>query len=101
MRLKPLQANEGPVSVLKDFYRLHHFVTLVAEVIFVNSVPFLVTLLRKIKLQTVKHVPNCTDVLLSSSLIKVIKMYQMGGICSDPHPDRSGIRQIGRCNRKY
>ena len=59
-------------------YRLHHFVTLVADMIIVNSVPFLVTLSRKIKLQTVEHVPNHTAALLSSSQIKVIKMYQRG-----------------------
>ena len=45
---------------------------------FVNSAPFLVMLLRKIKLQTIKHVTNRTAASLSSNLIKVIKMYQRG-----------------------
>ncbi len=78
MRVNPSRANKETVSVPRDFYRLNHFVTLVANVMFVNLAPFLVTLSRNIKLRTVKHVPNRTAALLSSSLIKVIKMYCRG-----------------------
>ena len=78
-RDKPERVREdGLVKVPRDFYTLHSFVTLTADVMFVNSCPFLVTLSRKIQLRTAEHVPNRTAVTLSSSLIKVIKMYARG-----------------------
>ena len=67
------------INILNDFYRLHHFVLLTADVMFVNGVPFLVTLFRKIGLRTTEHIQTCTAKLLSSSLIKVVKMYTRGG----------------------
>ena len=51
---------EDIVSIPNDFYKLHRFVTLVADVMFVNAVPFLVTKSQKIGLRTAEHVPNRT-----------------------------------------
>ena len=46
---------------------------------FVNLVPFLVILSRKIRSQTSEHIPNQNSVSLGSSLKKVIQMYGRGG----------------------
>ena len=76
VRSRPERAHEDNlVMVPHDFYKLHRFVTLKADVMFVNSVPFLVTLSRKIRLRTAEHIPNCSVALLGSSLMKVIQMY--------------------------
>ena len=60
---------------------MNKFVTLTADVRFVNGVPFLVTLSRKIRLFAVKFLPSCTAAQLSSHLTKVFKLY-VGGIFS-------------------
>ena len=61
------------------FYRLHKFVTLAADVMFVNSIPFLVIFSIKIRLVTVDHVPNRTAVQLAKSLMNIVKLYARGG----------------------
>ena len=40
------------LSIPDNYHRLHRFVTLTADVMFVDGVPFLVTLSRKIRLLT-------------------------------------------------
>ena len=47
-------------SIPRYFYGLHKFVTLTADVMFVNGIPFLVTLSRKIRLFTVEFLPSRT-----------------------------------------
>ena len=63
----------------KDFYELHHFVTLTADVMFVNGIPFLVTRSRDIRMNTVEFLPSCTAKQLSKSLKIIIKVYARGG----------------------
>ena len=48
------------LEIPKDFYRLHHFFTLIADVMFVNGIPFFTTLSRDIRFGTAKHVPSRT-----------------------------------------
>ena len=52
------------MMIPKDFYKLHHFVTLTADIMYVNGVAFLTTLSRKISLRTaVQDIDNTVDVL--------------------------------------
>jgi hypothetical protein len=44
----------------KDFIQLHKYVPLVADVMFVNGLPFLVTSSRGISLVTIEHLPSPT-----------------------------------------
>ena len=67
------------LSIPRDFYKLHHVVTLTVDVMFVNGVPFLTTLYRKIKLRTVEHIQSRTVASLSKALTKVLKLYARGG----------------------
>ena len=53
--------------------------TLTADVMFVNSAPFLVTLSRKIRLLTVEFLPSHTAAKLTDYLVKVSKLYARGG----------------------
>ena len=46
---------------------------------FVSGVPFLVTLLRKIKFRTTQFLPKRTARKLASSLTKVLMLYARGG----------------------
>ncbi len=48
------------VQIPWDFVQLHKYVTLVADVMFVNGLPFLVTSLRGLSLVTIEHLPSRT-----------------------------------------
>ena len=76
---KPERVDPEFTRILKDFYELHHFVTLTADVMFVNGIPFLVTRSRYIRMNTVKFLPSCTAKQLSKSLTKIVKVYARGG----------------------
>ena len=65
-------------NILRDFYWLHKFVTLTADVMFVNGIPFLVTFSQNIRLITAKHVPTRTAGQLAKSLMKIVKLYATG-----------------------
>ena len=67
-RPSPRVHTDKGVSIPNDFYRLHHFVTLVADVFYVNGVTFLMTLSRKIKLYTAEHIPSRKACVLADSL---------------------------------
>ena len=62
----------------RDFYRLHKFVTLVADVVSVNIIPFLMDFSRNIRLITVEHLPTRTAVHLDKSLMNIFKLYTRG-----------------------
>ena len=46
---------------------------------FVNSLPFLITLSREIRFGTSEHVPSCTAKQLDKYLMKFIRLYVKGG----------------------
>ena len=71
VRHKPERVHGETLSIPNDFYQLHRFVTLTADVMFVNGISFLTTLSRKIKLRTVGHVQTRTAALLNNALNKV------------------------------
>ena len=72
---KPKRVRYEYMKITRDFYHLHKFVTLSADVMFVKSIPFLVTFTRKIILITVDHVPTRTAVHLDKSLMNILKIY--------------------------
>ena len=67
------------LKVPKDFYKLNKFVTLVADVMFVNGLAFFTTRSRDIRMLTAEHVPHRTAAELGKSLKKVIQIYANGG----------------------
>jgi hypothetical protein len=67
------------IQILCDYYVLHKFVTLTADLMFVSGIPFLVTLSRGIRLYTAEYMPTRTVDQLGSSLKKVLSLYQRGG----------------------
>ena len=63
------------VAVPKDFMKLHKFVFLVADVMFVNGAPLLINISHGIKFVTVEHIPTHTAEKLSKSTKQVMKIY--------------------------
>ena len=66
------------MKIPRGFYRLHKFVTLVADVMSVNIIPFLMDFSRNIRLITVEHLPTRTAVHLDKSLMNIFKLYTRG-----------------------
>ena len=58
-----------------NYYMLQKFVTLTADVMFVNGIPFLTTLSRKIRLVTAEYLPTWMAKQLGSLLTKVMIVY--------------------------
>ena len=79
VRQKPQRVEVEYVAIPRDIYSLHRFVTLTADIMFVNGVAFLITLSRQIRLVTIEHVPSRTALQLSNSLTKVKQLYGRGG----------------------
>ena len=61
--------------VPKDFILLHKKFVLVGDVMFVNNSAFLVTMSRKIKFLTVKHLKSRSAKQLVHSLKNVMRLY--------------------------
>ena len=79
VRQKPDRVDPEYAQIPRDFYRLHKFVTLSADVMFVNGLPFFITRSRDIKLISAEYIPSRTAKQLSSSLTKIVKVYARGG----------------------
>ena len=78
-RVTPDRVENEIISIPRDYYELHKFVTLCADVMFVNGVAFLSTFSRDIRFFTAEHVPSRTAKQLGSSLKKIIRLYAKGG----------------------
>ena len=79
VRQRPERIEPEYLGIPRDFYCLHHFVTLTADVMFVNGLAFFTTLGRDIRFGTAEHVPSRTAKQLAKSLMKIVKLYALGG----------------------
>jgi hypothetical protein len=76
---KPDQVEAAPGCIPDNFYCLHKFVVLTANVMFVNGIAFLTTLSQKLRLATVKQLPTRTTWQLNSSVTKIVWLYTCTG----------------------
>ena len=67
------------MGIPRGLYERHKYVTLTADVMFVNGIAFWVSLSRGIGMYTCEHVPTRKAAQLSSSLKRVINLYARGG----------------------
>ena len=79
MQVKEQRTKKHRISIPHDFYRLHKFVTITADFMFIRGIPFLVTFSRKIKLGMAELVPNRSAQMLAKSLRKVLMIYARRG----------------------
>ena len=62
------------VEIPRDLVDMHKYVTLVADVMFVNGLPFLVTSSRGISLVTIEYLPSRTAKRLALTLERMINV---------------------------
>jgi hypothetical protein len=67
-RKKPEHVRVDYVEISRDLVDMHKYVTLVADVMFVNGLPFLVTSSRGISLVTTEYLPSRTAKRLALTL---------------------------------
>ena len=79
VRKKPVPVVESYVAVPRDFVLNNKYITLAADVFFVDGIPILLTLSRKIKFITTEYTPVRTAKQLSKSIKKVLRVYQRAG----------------------
>jgi hypothetical protein len=79
VRQRPGKVRPEYRSIPRDLYERIKNVTLTADVMFVNGLPFFVTMSRDIKIVSVEFLPSRTAEQLRSSITKVIYIYRRGG----------------------
>ena len=79
VRKKPERVDPFYVSIPPNLIDLHKYVTLVGDVMFVNGIPFLVTMSRRIRFITVQHVPDRKASALANVMKQVMNLYSRAG----------------------
>jgi hypothetical protein len=79
VRERPSRVRLEFVTIPQELYERVRDVVLAADVMFVNGLPFFVSLSRGIKLLTIEFTPSRTIEQLSSKLKKVIYVYRRAG----------------------
>ena len=67
------------VEIPQGIIEQNKMVTLMADIIFINGIPFLITYGRGVGLITVEWIPNRTKRQLALNIIKVLQLYARGG----------------------
>jgi hypothetical protein len=67
------------VKIPQDFVELHKYATIVADVMVINGLPFLVTSLIGISLETIEFLSSRTAKRLANSMECVIRIYGKAG----------------------
>jgi hypothetical protein len=78
-RTKPERVRVEIVQIPWDFVQLRKYVMLVADVMFVNGLPFLVTFSRGLSLVRIEYLPSTTAKLLVHTLQTVFRIYGTAG----------------------
>jgi hypothetical protein len=67
------------VEIPKEILDLNKAVTIAADVMFMNGLPFVVTISQKIKFATTEYVPSRSHSNLVKSIIKIVPLYKTRG----------------------
>ena len=79
-RQAPEHVRTDYVAVPRDFLKLQKNVTLIVVVIFVNNLPFLITMSRNIRYVTVEHIKTRTAKRLCKAIVRVLRLYSRAGL---------------------
>ena len=79
VRCKPEHVSTAIVKIPQQILSNQQYVTLSADVIFVNQVPFLVSSSRNINLTTIEFIPRCFASKLGLLLQRIVAVYARAG----------------------
>jgi hypothetical protein len=85
LRGKTVRNTQDPVvadyvAIPKEILDLNREVTIAADVLFVNGMPFVTSISRKIKFTTIEYVMSRKEPDLINSLVKVVTLYKARGL---------------------
>jgi hypothetical protein len=78
-RSKPEHVRVNYVKIPWDFAEMHKYVMIVADLMFVNGLPFLVTSSRGISLIPIEFLPSRIAKCLASGVKQVVRIYSRAG----------------------
>ena len=79
VRNSPERVVTDYVEIPRIFFEKHHRITIVADIMFVNSVPFLVSASRRLNLITIEHAPQRTASKIAYLLQRIIRVHNRAG----------------------
>ncbi len=79
LRWPPDSVTTNYVQIPRALLERHQWVTLAVDVMFVNGVPFLVSVARGLNLVTAEHMPTRTAKQLAAGIVRVMDLYSCGG----------------------
>jgi hypothetical protein len=79
VRRPPESVTTNNVQIPPVILERHQLVTLAVDVMFVNGVPFLVSVARGLNLVTAKFMPSCTAKQLAAGITWMMDLYARGG----------------------
>jgi hypothetical protein len=79
VRRKPTRVVTDYVDIPRTIIDINKNVTLAVDVMFVNSVPFLVSVSRTINLITIEHAPKCSATKLGELIHRIVRVYARAG----------------------
>ena len=74
-RQKPAPVPTDYFDVPGNIIKLHKDVTLAADIMFVNEIPFFITTSRDIKFTSVEHLKNRQQKSIQAAILKVCNLY--------------------------
>ncbi len=82
------------LEIPRDILDMHKYVTLVADVMFVNRLPFLLSSPRGISLVSIEYLPSQTAKRLAITLEQVLKVYARGGFAVQTMMTDMGFKKL-------
>ena len=79
VRRKPKSTVEEYVAVPKELVSRHKFISIEADVFFVDGISFLLTVAIKLKFVTLEHTPVSTAKSLVKHIKRVLQVYDRAG----------------------
>ena len=79
VRRPPESVTTDYVQIPRAILKQHQLVTLAVDVMFVNGVPFLISMARGLNLVTAKFTPSQTAKQLAAGITRMIDLYACGG----------------------
>ena len=79
VRQKPERVELEWAEIPRGIRELLKTVTLTVDIMIVNGIDFLTTLSHSLHLRTIEHIPSRTVKQLGRFIIKIVKLYTLGG----------------------
>jgi hypothetical protein len=79
VRQPPESVTTNSVQIPRALLEQHQWVTLAVNIMFVNGVPFLVSVARGLNLVTAEHMPSRTAKQLAVGIVLIMDLYLRGG----------------------